>query len=140
MWQVNFADGTTTDSKKQFWNRLPRNKKIAGIQLTHVYLPRLYLCLNGYDKYYFTTEAIAAMQGTQAVNVIAEIIGAHDLRLGIAVEVRLARSGNVNVRTYPVSIFKYSPEILYDGNRNEKLIGVSVNGDKSPTSEVSQSQ
>lgn len=128
MWLVNFADGSTTDSKKLFWNRLPRNKKISGIQLSHIYLPRLYLCLNGYDRYYFTTEAIAAMNGTQSVNVVAEIIGAHDLRLGVAIEVRLARTGNVNVRTYPVSIFKYSPEILYDGNRDDKVIGFAAKG------------
>lgn len=138
MWLVNFADGSCTDSKKGFWNRLPRDKKIAAIQLSHIYLPRLYLCLGGYDRYYFTTEAIAAINGTQSVNVIAEIIGAHDLRLGVAVEVRLARSGNVSVRTYPVSIFKYSPEILYDGNRDEKVIGLVAKGTTADQLTVSQ--
>jgi len=135
MWIANFSDGSAIDSKKAFWNKLPINgRKMTGVQLTHPYLPRLYLCLNGYDKYYFTTEAIAIVNGTQSVNIIAEIIGAHDLKLGVAVEVRLARSGSVNVKTYPLNAFKYSPEILYDGNRDDKLIGVTTNTTESAVS------
>lgn len=126
MWTANYEDGESISSKKAFWNRLPRNKKLKGIQLSHLYLPRLWLCLSGYDRYYYTQEAIAIMNGTQTVNVVAEIIGAHDLKLGVAVEIRLARTGNVTVRTYPVSIFKYASEILYDGNRDDGVIGVAV--------------
>lgn len=126
MWLANFEDGTAIDSKKCFWTQLPKEKRLTGLQLSHPLLPRLWLCLNGYDRYYFTTEGIAAMAGIQNVNIIAEMIGAQDLKLGVGVEVRLSRTGNVNVRTYPISTFKYSAEILHDGNRNDKLIGVAV--------------
>jgi hypothetical protein len=126
MWVANFEDGSSVSSKKSFWNQLSREKKMAGIQLSHPYLPRLWLCLSGYDRYYYTQEAVVILNGTQNVNVVAEIIGAHDLKLGVAVEVRLARTGNVNVRTYPVSIYKYALEILYDGNRDDRMIGVAV--------------
>jgi hypothetical protein len=126
MWVANFEDGSSESSKKAFWTQLSREKRMSGLQLSHPYLPKLWLCLNGYDRYYFTQEAIASPSGTQTINIISEIIGAHDVKLGVGVEIRLARTGNVDVRTYPISIFKYSPEILYDGNsRGEKMIGVA---------------
>jgi hypothetical protein len=131
MWMANFEDGSSESSKKAFWTQLPRGKRMSGLQLSHPYLPKLWLCLNGYDKYYFTQEAIASPSGTQTISIIAEVIGAHDVKLGIGVEIRLARTGNVNVRTYPMSIFKYSPEILYDGNRGAKEPEMGVMEDRS---------
>jgi hypothetical protein len=134
MWLANFSDGSTKSSKQTFWNQLPKDSKMTGLQLSHPYLPKLWICLNGYDRYYFTQEAIATMNGTQSVSVVAEIVGAHDLKLGVAVEVRLARTGNVNVRTYPISAFKYSPEILHDGNRKP---GVAASAEVSENQQIS---
>ena len=121
MWIANFEDGSSTDSKKMFWTQLhedqrTKGKLMKGLQLSHPFLPRLYLNLNGYDRYYYVQDAIGIMQGSQVPIVIAEIIGAHDLKLGTAVEVRLSRTGSVNVKLYSVRIFKYSPSILFKGS------------------------
>jgi len=118
VWTANFEDGTSVNSKQKFWTQLPRDKKLSGLQLSHPLIPKMYLCLSGYDLYHFVQEAIAFLENP-APNVVAEIIGAHDCKLGVVVEVRLEYTGNVKITTYPVSKFKYSPEILYEGKTVE---------------------
>lgn len=131
MWTANFEDGSTISSKKKFWDQMSRDKRLTGIQLSHPHLPKLYICLADLDRYYFTQEAVAALQGSQTATVVAEIIGGHDLKLGVGIEVRLAYTGNVSSRIYPVSVFKYSPNILYEGvgsNGRRPLTGVVRDG------------
>jgi len=119
MWLVNFEDGTSVSSKQIFWDKLPKEKRITGVQLSHPHLPKLYICLTDYDRYYFTQEAVA-FYGASNGTVVAEVIGGHDLKLGVGIEVRLEYTGNITIKTYPVSRFKYSQSILYEGKGTRK--------------------
>lgn len=115
MWQASFEDGTSLHSKRTFWDQIPRGKRMSGVQLSHPHLPKLFVCLADLDHYYFTQEAVAFLQGSQNPTVVAEIIGGHDLKLGVGIEVRLSYTGSISIRTYPVKSYKYSPAILYEG-------------------------
>lgn len=133
MWLANFEDGSAISSKKMFWDRIPAGKRMTGLQLSHPHLPKLFVCLSDLDRYYFTQEAVAFLQGSQTPTVVAEIIGGHDLRLGVGVEVRLAYTGNVSTRMYPLERFKYSPKILYEGIGNGKPLKVEVAQSEAPS-------
>ena len=115
MWLVNFEDGASFTAKTCLWTELPKGKKISAIQLLHSKLPNLWLCLRGLDRYYFTQEAMA-FSGQPRGQVVAEIIGGHDLRMGVGVEIRLEYTGKVNFKHYRVSNFRYSKDILYNGS------------------------
>lgn len=114
MFTVNFEDGRTISSKKQYWTDLPKDSLISAVQLTHPHIPKLYICLADLDRYYYSQEAVAFMQ-SKTPSVVAEIIGGHDLNLGVGIEVRLSYTGNVVVRAYPLDKFKFSHEILRVG-------------------------
>jgi hypothetical protein len=129
MWLANFEGGLAISSKRSFWDRLPREKRMTGVQLSHPYLPKLFVCLSDLDRYYYTQEAVAFLQGGQSATVVAEIIGGHDLKLGVGVEVRLSYTGSVSIRTYPLERYKYSPKILYDGLGNGRPPKVEVVAD-----------
>lgn len=134
MWLVNFEDGSSISSKRTFWDKMDKGKRISGLQLSHPHLPKLYICLTDQDKYYFAQEGLAFFQGPRTPTVVAEIIGGHDLQLGIGVEVRLSYTGNVGVKTYALSQYKLSPDILYDGLRSGKpKCEVVANGAKAQT-------
>lgn len=127
MWIADFADGSESVSEERmYWTDLPTDRKLSSLQLKHPYLPKLFVRLSHYDRYYFVKEGVASFghQGT----VVAEAIGAHDLKLGVGVEVRLEYSGNLRVLTYPVKHFKNDSSILRNGR---------VNGAK-PTCEVTE--
>jgi|SRR5713101_1022112 len=125
MWKANFEDGSTISEKTLLWDQLTRDKKMSALSLSHPYLPHLNVALVDYDRYYFTREAIASY-GSQQGTIVAEIIGGHDLKLGVAVEVRLEYTGTVKVKSYPVSRFKYSPQILYEGKNNGRAPAVEA--------------
>lgn len=126
MWLANFDDGTSIHSKRTFWDKVPPGKRMTGIQLSHPHLPKLYICLADLDKYYFTQEAIAFAQGNTPT-VVAEIIGGHDLRLGVGLEVRLSYTGNVKITHYSLAGgYKFSPNILYDGNGNGRAPSLEI--------------
>jgi len=115
MWNANFEDGSSVNSKQIFWKALPRTKKLAGLQLTHNFFPKVFVSLTDYDRYYFAQEAVSVLGGSSEPTTVAQVIGAHNLRLGVGIEVRLSHTGNISVKTYSVESFKYSPEILREG-------------------------
>ena len=119
MWLANFEDGKTISSKHTFWTQLKEKADgamMTGLQLTSAASPNLDLCLSGLDRYYFVTEAITMLTDAQS-HVVAEIIGGHNLELGVGVEIRLEYTGSVKTRIYPVEKFKYAKEILVDGSK-----------------------
>lgn len=118
MWLANFVDGSSVSSKSTFWTQLPKEKKISGLQLSHPHFAKLFLNLAGMDKYYFLAEAIALIPQNGAgstPSVVAEVIGGHDIELGVGIEIRLDYTGNVRVRHYAIPLYRYSQEILFDG-------------------------
>jgi len=119
MWLANFLDGSSVSSKSTNWTELPKDKKLTGVQLSHPLFPKLYLCLGDLDKYYFAKESLAFF-GSEQGTVVAEIAGGHDLRLGIGIEMRLEYTGSVVTKVYPLSEFKYSPDILHEGKGTKK--------------------
>lgn len=119
-WLANFEDGRSIGAAKCHWIDLPKDKKITGVQLVNPNSPKTFVCLRNYDRYYFAIEAVAA-PGTQG-QPVAEILGGHNLDLGVGTEIRMEFSGSVKVRTYPLSIFKFTDEILRDGLKNGKPV------------------
>lgn len=119
MWLANLEDGRTISEHKSYWTDLKPETKMTGLQLIHPNLPKMFICLSNYDKYYFAREAISTLPSISGKpRIVAEIIGGHDSSLGIGIEVRLEMSGSVRVKTYPIARFKYAPTILHDGKRN----------------------
>lgn len=116
MWQVNFSDGSSVTSKEYYWDRLPKDRKLTGVMLSHTRMPDVHICLGDYDRYFWTKEAIA-LRGEENGTVLAEVLGAHDEKLGIVVEARLSVTGTIRIRTYPLSLYKYSQDILREGQR-----------------------
>jgi hypothetical protein len=114
MWHANLADGKSISSKNMYWTDIKPEMVVKSVQLSHPRIPNLNLCLSGYDRYYFSKEAVQLLE-VGKTNVVAEVIGAHDLKLGIGVEIRLDYTGTVKVRSYPVSDFKWAPDILREG-------------------------
>lgn len=123
MWLANFEDGSSVTSKSCFWTQLRehhKGSKIAGVQLSHPHFQNLYLNLTDLDKYYFVTEAITFLNSEtkqSGSQVVAEIIGGHNVELGVGIEVRLDYKGSVKSRVYKLENYKYSPEILVEGVR-----------------------
>jgi hypothetical protein len=121
MWLANFEDGSSVTSKSCFWTQLrEKGKKLTGIQLSHPHFQNLYLNLSDLDRYYFVTEAIAFLQaeGNQSSSqVVAEIIGGHNMILGVGIEIRLDYKGSVKSRIYKLDKYRYAADILVDGVR-----------------------
>lgn len=115
-WLANFEDGQSIGGSKCLWTDLPKNKRITGVQITHPDVPSLFVCLRNFDKFYFAYEAIAN-PGDRNGRVVAEILGGHDLALGIGTEIRMEMSGSVKVRTYPLSKFRFGPGSLHEGKK-----------------------
>jgi hypothetical protein len=118
MFVANFEDGSSVSSKQMYWDDIPKGKRISGLQIVHPHLPKLYITLNKLHTYFYMQEAIQTFQGSGFPSIVAEVIGGHDLKLGIVQEVRLSYMGNVTFKTYPLERFKYSPQILRDGMEN----------------------
>jgi hypothetical protein len=114
VWIVNFEDGTSKSSKNCHWTDLPKDKRVTGLQLSHPMMPKLFLCITDLNQYYFVTEAIALPFQKQGA-VQAEIIGGHDTKLKVGIEVRMENTGNIEIKHYPMESFKYSKDILRDG-------------------------
>ena len=112
MWTVNFEDGSSLTSKNVPWTELS-GKRITGLQLHHPHIQKLYLSISDYDLYYYVVEAIAGLG--QDGRIVAMMIGGHDLDLGVGAEIRMEENGSVKFRTYPISKFRYSKDILKGG-------------------------
>ncbi len=121
MWLANFEDGSSLSSKNTFWTQIPKDKRVSGVQLTHPHLPNLYVNLSSLDEYYFVNEAVSLLMGGSGSRIVAEIIGGHDAKLGVGVEVRLSYTGSINVRIFSWNKFRYSQDILVIGSRNGKM-------------------
>ena len=135
MWLANFENGNTVSSKNTFWTQLKERAngvRMTGLQLSSPLYPELSLCLSGLDRYYFCNEAVSIFGGPVSPegvvwdksknaissSVVAEIIGGHNLDLGIGVEIRLEYTGSVRTRVYAVEKYKYSKDILVDGSKD----------------------
>jgi len=121
MWLSNFENGTSISSKNVFWTQLKERSngaKMTGLQLTSSLFPNLFLELSDLDRYYFVTEASAFIaEGVFRNEVLAEIIGGHNLELGIGIEIRLEYTGSAKSRIYKLERYKYSKDILVEGTR-----------------------
>jgi len=122
MWLANFEDGSSINSKSCFWTQLKdqsNGKKLTGVQLSHPLFPNLHLALTDLDRYYFVTEAIQFFPGSgpTAPTVVAEMIGGHNLELGVGVEMRLDYKGSVKSKIYKLEKFKHTQDILVEGIR-----------------------
>jgi len=122
MWLANFENGNTVSSKNTFWTQLKERAngvRMTGLQLSSPLYPELSLCLSGLDRYYFCNEGVSIFGGeTVQSNIVAEIIGGHNLDLKIGVEIRLEYTGSVRTRVYAVEKYKYSKDILVDGSKD----------------------
>jgi len=119
LWTANMEDGNAAGSASRNWTDLPKDKKLTGVQLVIPSMPKIYVCLKNYQKYYFVTEAMAN-PGDRKGKITAEIIGGHDISLGVGTEIRVEVTGAVRVSTYPLDKFKFSQDILRDGTSNGK--------------------
>lgn len=117
MWLVNLENGKGVCENDMYWTDLDKITKLTGVTLVNSNMPRLSIGLSNYDKYYFAREA-SSIIGSGEAKILAEIIGGLDESLRIGIEVRMDPSGPVNIRTYPITKFKYSPSILLDGKRS----------------------
>lgn len=116
MWLANFEDGSTISSKTSTWMDLPADRRITGVQLLHPGIHKMYLNLSSdYDKYYFVCEAAAV--ALQPGQVVAEIIGGINEELGVVVEIRMEFTGNIFIRHFSASEFKYAKNILKEGKK-----------------------
>jgi hypothetical protein len=120
MWTANIENGDSLNSKMMYWTDLSKERKLTAVQLTHPHFAKLYICLKDYDRYYYVVEAMA-YPGQPTPNVLAEIIGAHDLENKIGIELKLTYQGNVQGRTYPLEKFGYTTDILIPGMRVGKV-------------------
>lgn len=117
MWLANFEDGKSIGGTKCYWTDLPKDKKITGVQMINPNAPNMFVSLKNYDFYYFVNEAVG-MYGQEKGSVVAEILGGHDLALGVGTEVRMEVSGSVKVRTYPIEKFRFTKDSLREGKKN----------------------
>jgi len=119
VWLANFEDGRSVGGVNVNWTDLPKDKRITGVQLVQPNFPKLFVCLKNYDKYFFAQEAMAMLLARQGTPT-AEILGGMVDSLGVCTEVRLEMTGNLKIRTYPISEFIYAKEILHAGKVNGK--------------------
>lgn len=132
MWLANLEDGSTVAETKQYWTDFKKETRMTGLVLTHPRIPKIFISLSNYDKYYFAREAISTIGGGSSESrILADIIGGHDEALGIGIEVRMEASGSVKIKSYPIAKFKYSPSILYNGKKNGKA-DFAISGDVKP--------